>query len=154
MEKINNLRRKTKKKKKAEIDRFVRNAHSNYMFLQESWSERKWKLLSCVLLFGTPWTRVHGILHARILEWVTIPSSRRSSQPRDWTQVSSLQADSLPAEPQGKPKNTGVGSLFFFRQIFPTQEWKMEPGSSALQADSLPTEQSGTQYKIKDRIKV
>ena len=32
-----------------------------------------------------------------------------------------LQADSLPAEPQGKPKNTGVGSLSLLQQIFPTQ---------------------------------
>ena len=32
------------------------------------------------------------------------------------------QADSLPAEPQGKPKNTGVGSLSLLQQIFPTQE--------------------------------
>ena len=31
-----------------------------------------------------------------------------------------LQADSLPAEPQEKPKNTGVGSLFLLRWIFPT----------------------------------
>ena len=31
---------------------------------------------------------VHGILQARILEWVAIPFSRGSSQPRDWTQVS------------------------------------------------------------------
>ena len=31
---------------------------------------------------------VHGILQARILEWVAMPSSRRSSQHRDWTQVS------------------------------------------------------------------
>ena len=33
-----------------------------------------------------------------------------------------LQADSLPAEPPGKPKNTGVGSLYLLQQIFPTQE--------------------------------
>ena len=33
-----------------------------------------------------------------------------------------LQADSLPAEPPGKPKNTGVGSLSLLQQIFPTQE--------------------------------
>ena len=33
-----------------------------------------------------------------------------------------LQADSLPAEPQGKPKNIGVGNLFLLQQIFPTQE--------------------------------
>ena len=31
---------------------------------------------------------VHGILQARILEWVAFPFSRGSSQPRDWTQVS------------------------------------------------------------------
>ena len=31
---------------------------------------------------------VHGILQARILEWVAVPFSRRSSQPRDRTQVS------------------------------------------------------------------
>ena len=31
---------------------------------------------------------VHGILQARILEWVASPFSRGSSQPRDWTQVS------------------------------------------------------------------
>ena len=31
---------------------------------------------------------VHGILQARILEWIAFPFSRGSSQPRDWTQVS------------------------------------------------------------------
>ena len=31
---------------------------------------------------------VHGILQARILEWVAFPFFRGSSQPRDWTQVS------------------------------------------------------------------
>ena len=35
---------------------------------------------------------------------------------------STLQADSLPGEPPGKPKNTGVGSLSLLQQIFPTQE--------------------------------
>ena len=32
-----------------------------------------------------------------------------------------LQVDSLPAEPQEKPKNTGVGSLSLLQRIFPTQ---------------------------------
>ena len=36
---------------------------------------------------------------------------------------STLQTDSFPAEPQGKPKNTGVGSLSFLQWIFLTQEW-------------------------------
>ena len=54
-------------------------------------------LLSCfshVWLFVTPWTVAcqappsMGILQARILEWTAMPSSRGSSQPRDWSQVS------------------------------------------------------------------
>ena len=52
-----------------------------------------------------------------------------------------LQEDSLPAEPQEKPKNTGLGSLSLFQQIFPTQiKPGIKPGSPALQVDSLPTE--------------
>jgi len=35
-----------------------------------------------------PGSSVHGILQERILEWVAIPFSRGSSQPRDGTQVS------------------------------------------------------------------
>ena len=49
----------------------------------------KWKSFSRVWLFVTPWT-VHGILQARILEWVAFPFSREFSQPRDWTQVSHI----------------------------------------------------------------
>ena len=50
----------------------------------------KWNLLSRVQLFLTPSTVVHGILQARILEWVAVPSSRGSSQPRDGTLVSHI----------------------------------------------------------------
>ena len=42
-----------------------------------------WDGMNCSL----PVSSVHGILRARILEWVAMPSSRRSSQPRDWTYV-------------------------------------------------------------------
>ena len=45
---------------------------------------------------------VHGILQARILEWVAFPFSRGSSQPRN---LPALQAHSLPAEPPGKSKH-------------------------------------------------
>ena len=38
----------------------------------------------------TPWTIVHGILQARIQEWVAVSFSRGSSQPRDLTQVSHI----------------------------------------------------------------
>ena len=37
---------------------------------------------------SSPGFSVHGILHARILEWVSISFSRGSSWPRDWTWVS------------------------------------------------------------------
>ena len=37
-----------------------------------------------------PGSSTHGILQARILEWVAISSSRGSSQPRDRTQVSRI----------------------------------------------------------------
>ena len=39
-----------------------------------------------------PGSSVHGILQARILEWVAIPFSRGSFQPRDQTQVSCIAA--------------------------------------------------------------
>ena len=61
---------------------------------------------------------VYGILQARMLEWVGSSFSRGSSQPRS----PALQVDSLPTEPQGKPKNTGVGSQSLLQRIFPTQE--------------------------------
>ena len=37
-----------------------------------------------------PGSSVHGIFQARVLEWVAISFSRRSSWPRDWTQVSRI----------------------------------------------------------------
>ena len=49
---------------------------------------------------------VHGILQARVLEWVAIPFSRGSSQPRDQTQVSRI-----------------VGGLFFFFLSFFFTNW-------------------------------
>ena len=50
----------------------------------------------------------HGILQARLLEWVSVSSSRGSSLPRDRTCVSYVsqhwQMDSLPLVPPGKPR--------------------------------------------------
>ena len=48
----------------------------------------KWKSLSRVWLCDPIHYTAHGILQARILEWVVFPFSRGSSQPRDQTQVS------------------------------------------------------------------
>ena len=55
-------------------------------------------VLSCyhVRVFATPWTVARqaplsiGILQARILEWIAMPSSRGLSQYRDQTQVSCI----------------------------------------------------------------
>ena len=45
---------------------------------------------SCLTLCDPMDYKVHGILQARILEWVAIPFSRGSSQPRNQTQVSCI----------------------------------------------------------------
>ena len=45
---------------------------------------------SCLTLCDPMDYTVHGILQARILEWVAISFSRESSQPRDWIQVSHI----------------------------------------------------------------
>ena len=50
------------------------------------------------------------------------PSPGSRPNPRIEPRSPALQADSLPAEPQGKPKNTGVGNLSLLQQIFLTQE--------------------------------
>ena len=59
-----------------------------------------------------PGYSTHGILQARIPEWVIIPFSGWSSRPRDWTRSPALQADSLPPELQGKPLASISKELF------------------------------------------
>ena len=66
------------------------------------------KSLSHVWLFATPWnyslpgSSLHGILQARIWEWVAISFSKGSSGLRDRTWVSCMQADALTSEAPGK----------------------------------------------------
>ena len=50
-----------------------------------------------------PGSSVHGILQVRILEWIAIPCSRRSSLPRGKTRVSCLAGIFFTIEPPGKP---------------------------------------------------
>ena len=77
---------------------------------------------SCSVVSRSHNYKDHGILQARILEWITFPSPGYLLNPGIEPRSPSLQADSLPAEPQGKPKNIRVGSLSLLRQIIPTQE--------------------------------
>ena len=54
------------------------------------WSEVKVKVAQSCLTLCESMDLVHGILQARMLEWVAFPFSRGSSQPRDQTQVSHI----------------------------------------------------------------
>ena len=62
---------------------------------------------SCLTLFdpmdcSPSGSSIHGILQARILEWVAMPFSRGSSHPGIEPRSPILQADSLPSEPPGE----------------------------------------------------
>ena len=69
-----------------------------------------------------PGSPIPGILQARTLEWVAFPFSRGLPKSGIAPRSPTLQADSLPAESSGKPKNTGVSSLSLLQWIFQTQE--------------------------------
>ena len=58
----------------------------------------------------------------RILEWVAYPFSRRSSQLRNQTGVSSIAGRFFTIWASREAKKTGVGSLSLLQWIFPTQE--------------------------------
>ena len=74
-------------------------------------------------LFVTPWT-IQSMEFSRpeYQSGYSFPSPgdlpNSGMEPRS----PALQADSLPAEPPGKPKNIGVGSLSLLQGTFPTQE--------------------------------
>ena len=96
---------------------------------------------SCLTLCDLMDYTVHGIFQARILEWVAVPFTRGSSQPRDWTQVSCITGGFFTSwvtrEAQeywsGQPIPSPVDLL----------DPEIEPGSPALQVDSLLTELPG-----------
>ena len=98
------------------LDDFVFNASCLYFVLRKFISIRACLLsyFSHVPLCATLWTEsppgssVHGILQARILEWVTMLPSRGSSWPGDLTCISCIsckwQAESLPLCHMRSPK--------------------------------------------------
>ena len=65
-----------------------------HLLLQKPYLASLWMKVkiaqSCPTLCDSMDYTVHGILQARILEWVAFPFSRGSSQPRDQTQVSRI----------------------------------------------------------------
>ena len=84
-------------------------------------------LQSCPALWDSvdwspPGSPVHGLLQARKLEWVTMPSCRGSSRPRDRTHVLLCllhwQAGCLPLVPPGKPLPSWVVVIFSTAFLF------------------------------------
>ena len=89
--------------------------------------------------YSPPGLSVQGILQARILEWVAMPSSRGSSRPRDRTQVSHVSRTGgqiLPRVPPGKSKPSGILALILLvaEAVFPLQ---FRMGSIPYQIDPL-----------------
>ena len=88
-----------------------------------------WDLIDC----SPPGSSVHGILQARILEWVAVPSFRGSSWPRDWTHIFCISCTAgrvFTAESPGKPllchasENKAPKSWFhFYLFIFMVMTW-------------------------------
>ena len=82
-------------------------------------------VLSCSVVSNS--LKPHGLLcpwgFSRQEYWSGLPCPPPGDLPNPGIEPRSpaLQVDSLPSDPPGKPKNTGVGSLSFL-QIFPTQE--------------------------------
>ena len=72
-----------------------------------------------------PGSSVHGILQARIPNWVAVSFSRGSSRTRGWTRVSlgphGLQPTRLLCPWNSLGKNTGVGCHALLQRTFPTQ---------------------------------
>ena len=79
---------------------------------------------------------VFDFIQARVLEWVAISFSRELPNPGIEPRSPELQVDSLPAEPPGKTKKTGLGRLSLLQGIFLTQRWDLRP--LHWQVDSLP----------------
>ena len=69
---------------------------------------------SCLTLCDPMDYTINRILQARILEWVAFPFPGDLPNPRIKPRSLTLQADSLSAEPQGKPKNVEVSQLVIY----------------------------------------
>ena len=87
-----------------------------------------WFSLSVVSDSCDPWTVAHraplSVGLSRQEYWRGLPCPPPGDLPNPGIEPgsSTLQVDSLPAELQGKPKNTGVGSLSLLQWIFLTQQ--------------------------------
>ena len=77
---------------------------------------------------GLPGSSIHGILQARILERVAMPSFRGSSQPRDRTCVSCgscIAGGFFTAEPSGKPSYMYICMCFMYKYVLVLDNHKL-----------------------------
>ena len=81
----------------------VRRQQCEFSFVKSCLKLKVKVAQSCPTLWGPMYYTVHGVLQARILEWVAFPFSRGSSQPRDWTQVSCIMGRFFLRENPGLP---------------------------------------------------
>ena len=87
-------------------------------FLETKWSRSVVSDSVTIWTGALPGSFFHGIFQAKILECVAISLSRRSSQPRDWIQVSCILSDALPSESPGKSHFSGVLDYSCFSLFF------------------------------------
>ena len=100
---------------------------------------------SCPTLSDPMDYTVHGILQAIILEWVAVPFSRGSSQPRDGSNPGLLHCGQIlyQLSHKGNPRILEWVDYPFSSDL-PNPGIKQ--GSPVLQEDSLPTEQLGNPF--------
>ena len=93
-----------------------------------------------------PGSSVHGILQARILQWVAISFSRGISSPRDWTWVSCI-AGKLFTE-----WATREARILEWVAL-PSSKGSFKPRPPALQVNSLPSEPPGKPNDVSNKHK-
>ena len=93
-----------------------------------------------------PGSSVHGILQTRTLGWVAMPSSRGSSQPRDWSQVSYIAGRFFTIELPGKPTH--------YDNLNNTMSWLGEGNGNQLQYSCLENfmDRGAWQFKGSKRV--
>ena len=82
--------------------------------------KKKWKSLSRVWLLQPHDNAVSGILQVRILEWVAVPFSKVSSQPRDWTQVFSSAGGFFSSWATNNPSHKDMILILVLEGVFVT----------------------------------
>ena len=82
----------------------IQYSGQNYSFrIKEKGNPLQYSCLENPMDRGASWATVHGILQARILEWVAFPSPGDLLNPGIELRSPASQVDSSPVEPQGKP---------------------------------------------------